>query len=229
MKFEFKRYRIDKLSPEKALKALEKAAQLFNYNEFGKREFNNAHVGVSSSGISNTFGSWAAGMEELRKSLGEQGREIIPKNPNVISDQSLFSEMERIWIFLGHCPSRYEWENSSPVFGYNTYRRRFGGWQEACLQFIEFQMGGKLEIDQINRPVNIPVPNESALTKIVHDRKRDPSAGLRLHVLDRDGFRCVLCARSPADDRRVKLHIDHIVPFSNGNHLYCFQSDRPTT
>jgi 5-methylcytosine-specific restriction endonuclease McrA len=39
---------------------------------------------------------------------------------------------------------------------------------------------------------------------------------IRLKVLDRDAYRCILCGRSPAMDIGVRLHIDHKIPFSKG-------------
>ena len=215
MNYEFKRHRIDKLSREKALEALEMAARLFGFNEFGKREFDNAHVGVSASGIRNAFGSWAAGMEELRSHLYKQNIELKRRSSFFISDEELFSEMERVWVNLKHRPSRYEWEYSSPIFSYGTFKRRFGGWQAACLKFIEYQMGGSVELKTASGEPTLERPSEEQTSSKDHlGRKRDPSARLRLQVLDRDGYRCVLCGRSPAEDRSVKLHIDHIKPFS---------------
>lgn len=114
MHFEFKRHRIDKVSRERALEALEKAAERFGYAEFGKREFNRADVGVSASGVRNAFGSWATGMEALRSRLRERGLELTSKTRAFITDQHLFAEMERIGAGLGHRPSRYECENASP-------------------------------------------------------------------------------------------------------------------
>ena len=40
------------------------------------------------------------------------------------------------------------------------------------------------------------------------------SPSLRYNILQRDGFRCVLCGRGREDG--VKLHVDHIVPVSKG-------------
>ena len=39
---------------------------------------------------------------------------------------------------------------------------------------------------------------------------------LRFRILERDGFRCQYCGRSPKDDNSVVLHIDHIFPVSKG-------------
>lgn len=37
----------------------------------------------------------------------------------------------------------------------------------------------------------------------------------KFRILERDGFRCVYCGRTSYEDA-VKLHLDHIVPKSNG-------------
>ena len=40
--------------------------------------------------------------------------------------------------------------------------------------------------------------------------------GTRLAVLERDFYKCVLCGASPANDRSVKLRLDHIKPVALG-------------
>ena len=42
------------------------------------------------------------------------------------------------------------------------------------------------------------------------------SSKLRYQVLKRDHFKCCACGASPAKDPSVELHIDHIIPWSNG-------------
>ena len=118
--------------------------------------------------------------------------------------------MERIWRLLGHRPSRIEWETSQPKISYNTYKKYFGNWTNACLKFIEYKMGEdiQLEVDAESTPVFSGQPE----VKITKRQKRDIPLGLRLEVLKRDGFRCSLCGRSPAIEPGVVLHIDHILP-----------------
>ena len=45
---------------------------------------------------------------------------------------------------------------------------------------------------------------------------RDINLRLRFKVLQRDNFKCCTCGASPAKDPSVKLHVDHIVPWSKG-------------
>ena len=58
-----------------------------------------------------------------------------------------------------------------------------------------------------------PQPNATRSRPDATNR-RDVPDRLRLKVLDRDGYRCVICGRSPANEPGVVLHIDHIIPFS---------------
>src|ERR1700730_1078957 len=126
------------------------------------------------------------------------------KRIDAFPDRKLFTEMERIWRGLGHRPSKTEGEASNATIHYNTYRRRFGGWVNACVKFIEHQMGGSLSSEE---PASPTAP-------IAAEAERQIPLGLRLKVLDRDGYACVLCGKTPAIDRGVVLHIDHSHPFA---------------
>jgi predicted restriction endonuclease len=44
---------------------------------------------------------------------------------------------------------------------------------------------------------------------------RNINVSLRYDILQRDGFKCKICGRNPDEDN-VKLHVDHIKPFSLG-------------
>ena len=39
---------------------------------------------------------------------------------------------------------------------------------------------------------------------------------LRYDVMNRDGFRCVLCGASPKTNPNIILHVDHIIPLAKG-------------
>jgi len=122
--------------------------------------------------------------------------------------------MERIWKLLGHRPSRIEWEISQPKISYNTYKKYFGGWTNACLKFIEYKMGEDIQFGVDTKPA-LTAPNQLEV-KAIKRQKRDIPSGLRLKVLKRDDFKCVLCGRSPAINPGVVLHIDHILPVAKG-------------
>lgn len=146
MDYQFARHRIDKIPRERMIDELEKAAKIFNYIEFGWRDFDKV-ADIGANVVKKEFGSWKKVLSALKDSLIQKGLNLSPRPfaPNRIhSDKEMFEEMDRIWQKLGHRPSRNEWESSEPNISYNTYKQRFGGWQSACLKFIEYKMGGQI-------------------------------------------------------------------------------------
>jgi len=208
MDFKFERSRIDKIPKEEIIKELRRVAKLFNYRRFGWREFDKVSKLCKSYCVKRNFdGSW-------NKALDSIGIPLREKSRRKFSNRDLFIEMERIWKTLGHRPSRIEWEISQPKISYNTYKKYFGGWTNACLKFIEHKMGGDIQLGfDTESATDVPTQMEA---KVIKKRKRDIPLGLRLKVLQRDGFKCVLCGRSPALIRGVVLHIDHILPVAKG-------------
>jgi len=105
--------------------------------------------------------------------------------------------------------------DAQPKDHYNTYRTRFGGWEGACLRLVEWKMGAAIAVNEppahADSAAVVPMPESP-----VPERRRSPRDRLRLRVLERDGYRCVLCGRSPALELGVSLHLDHIIPFIDG-------------
>lgn len=213
MSLEFKRHRVDRLVREQVLAALLRAAEQFRFIEFGKREFSGGQFGCSAGTARRQFGSWKAAMDALRERLATRGQSLGARSRVFIPDDKLFADMERVWRLAGQRPSRYEWERHAPRYSYGTYKRRFGGWQQACLSFIETRMGSQVEARWEDPPPTSVSPPPTRTPPTV---RNNVPLRLRLRVLDRDGFRCVLCGRSPAILAGVQLHIDHVVPVSRG-------------
>jgi hypothetical protein len=44
-------------------------------------------------------------------------------------------------------------------------------------------------------------------------QRRAPDRKLRMRVLKRDGYRCVVCGRRPADHVDLELHVHHVIPW----------------
>ena len=213
MDYTFKRQRLDKLTEDQLLEALEEAAAKFNYKEFGWRDFN-AVGSISANPIKKAFG-WKNAMIKLKDRLATKGIDFQLRTtaPNRIhSDNDMFQEMERIWQMLGHRPSRAEWESSSPRIHYNTYKSRFRGWQNACLKFIGYKMGDTTTDESLARQ-EVKVKTKQSKQQII---TRSIPLNIRLKVLNRDSFMCVYCGRSPATHVNIQLHLDHIIPFSKG-------------
>lgn len=47
-------------------------------------------------------------------------------------------------------------------------------------------------------------------------KNRAPGKKLRMKIIKRDGFRCKVCGRRPADHVDVELHVHHIKPWASG-------------
>lgn len=219
MDFKFQRKRLNEIPEAKILIELEKAAKHFNYIEFAWRDFDKI-ADISANTVKKHFGSWKQGLDALKKQLRKKGLDLSPRPyaPNrIYSDRTLFEEMERIWQKVGQRPSRTEWELSKPKIGYNTYKKRFGGWTSACLRFIEYKMGREILADDFTKESQNE-QNVLQSTKVEYNPSmtRNVSLSLRLKVLSRDNFRCVYCGKSPAIDIGTVLHIDHIKSFSRG-------------
>ena len=220
MDFTFQRKRMDTISEEKKLEALEKAAKHFNYIEFSWRDFNKVST-ISASAIKTHFGSWKKGLAALKKHLQKKGLDLSPRPyapQRIYSDKDLFDEMGRIWHKVGQRPSRTEWEMSEPKISIGAYKKRFGSWTTACQKFIENKMGGEISSDNFIRfgREESPSPEKNEKVEYSKGNSRNVSLSLRLKVLNRDNFRCVYCGKSPATHFGTNLHIDHILPFSKG-------------
>jgi len=221
-KFELQRSQTSKISREQILRELEKTAKTFNYTDFTQDQFNkisNIHYYTAY----REFGSWENCLKFLKGRLKEKGVDFkIKSRRNRYSTQECFDEMERIWVLLGHRPSQNEWTSIKPKISYDTLYRRFGGWTNACLKFIEYKSGN--EIDNIKNSFDNYKTKDTHKNKIrkfekkalIIEKTRTIPLSIRLKVLSRDNFCCVFCGKSPATDVGTKLQVDHIVPFSKG-------------
>lgn len=220
-KFEFGRHQMSKIPREKAIAELEKVARHFNYTDFKQSDFDKI-ADISYYTVYREFGPWKEVMEFLADHLRKQGIDFkITTRRSSYSVQEMFDEMERLWKQLGHRPSRNEWAAARPNISYDSIYRRFGGWTNACVKFIEYKSGGVITAgdDQEEEQVvqlSLPENKETRSLKRAVEKSRTVPLNLRLKVLSRDKFRCVFCGKSPATDIGTKLHIDHIVPFSSG-------------
>ncbi|MES9969981.1 MAG: HNH endonuclease [Candidatus Thiodiazotropha sp.] len=202
------RNRIDKIAKEKILDELRRVAAHYGMREFSGREFDDVANGCSKSTASRAFGSWKNALEATGLELTEHRNSRKDK----ISEPDLILELKRVWALLGHRPSRTEWEGIETKYSYGTYKRRFGGWENACA----IAQSGSLESTDFENDKEISVSNSETSPKIRDETKRNIPLKLRLKVFKRDSYKCVLCGRSPATEHGVVLHVDHIIPFSEG-------------
>ena len=201
-RFKLDRRRVDALPREVLINELRRVAEQLGGRRFSRRDFDRHATTCKGSAVLSHFGSWDAALDAMGVPLND-----YKADRKQITNAQLLSELARVWSALGHRPSKLEWEASDAAYSYTTYKQRFGGWVNACAALVS----GNIAIES---PTIDPTPQP--LVKIPAERNRTVPLKLRLRVLTRDKFRCVLCGRTPAINPRTVLHIDHIVPFSDG-------------
>jgi len=168
----------------------------------------------SAPTIKARFGSWSSFVE---KAGLEQTDFIKP-----ISNIELFEELERIWILLTRQPTTSDMKKGISKISLDTYMRRFGGWRNALVAFIEYINTDDTDNDESKNKKNGTLENitEKNIIEIIERYQkrttRNINLKLRFRVLQRDSFKCCYCGASPAKDTSIELHVDHIVPWSKG-------------
>lgn len=132
-----------------------------------------------------------------------------------ISEVDLFTEIERLWILLGRQPTTTDIKKGLSKYSLNSYTRKFGGWRNALIHFINYINDEKIENIKDNVSTKINYNGEENKTNL-HKTTRDINLRLRFRVMARDNFKCCICGASPATNPNVILHIDHIKPWSKG-------------
>jgi hypothetical protein len=154
------------------------------------------HGRYSTTAIKKRFGSW--NRATLAAGLRQMSERDIP-------EELLHSNLESVWIRLGRQPRKRDMAPPVSRFSHHPYVRRYGGWLDAIRGFLRVVESSD-EGDGV-----VKSQGEQA-----GRGPRDPSLRLRFLVMRRDHFSCLHCGASPAKDPRVELHVDHIVPWSQG-------------
>lgn len=178
------------------------------YGQYGK---------FSLPTITERFGSWV-------NFVAEAGLEPTGQVRNV-PDAELFAEIERVWISLGKQPTTTDMKKGIAKYSLDTFMRRFGGWRNALLAFIEYvnadgsneESGSLIALPLSDTPQAANIGAKVLKSRISAKRTpRNINLKLRFTVLQQDNFRCRSCGASPAKTPEIELHVDHIVPWSKG-------------
>jgi hypothetical protein len=120
------------------------------------------------------------------------------------SSAELLDDLAQLWERLGRQPKYDEIGFPRTKFSVAVFERRFGSFEKALLALARYKNGTEAVVSAGRSGVR------------VHKTPRTVNWRLRYQILSRDRFRCCACGRSPANDAGVKLHVDHIVPWSRG-------------
>lgn len=106
-----------------------------------------------------------------------------------------------------------------------AYYRAFGSWSNALQSFVEYVNSNDLIDRETSRKADSKNVSETAVSSniitqknkpIMHKTARTVGDRLRFKVFLRDNFKCRICGASPATDPTIVLHVDHILPWSEG-------------
>ena len=130
-------------------------------------------------------------------------------NGKQISDTELLEEILRVWDEVQRQPKTSDFHSGKFRFSLNTYTRRFGSWQKSLESFEKWVDNDASAED---------VLSQCEIRKVPYlDRgSRNIPLGLRLKVMDRDGYMCVKCHATRQTNPTLVFHIDHIIPWSLG-------------
>ena len=181
---------------------IKKVADILKKNAITRDEYDN-HGTFHSSTLVRRFGAWfdvlsLAGLNKTR-------------NLN-LTDEELFRNLENVWLTKGRQPRLSEMTKPISQFSGSTYEKRFGGWQNALKQFVNYINSYRPIIET---EIVIETENNIALPQDIykHKTKRNINNRLRVQVLIRDGNICRICERKVTGD---DIHIDHIKAWSKG-------------
>jgi len=155
----------------------------------------------SSTTVYNRFGGW-------NEALIAAGLKV--KKINRISNYELLENLKFVWDSLGRQPSSTEMVKPLSRFNRTAYKRRFGTWFGALSALVKAIKTGRLQAgDKKFRRAVDKSRKKSA-------KEQNVSKSMRFDIFKRDNFRCRFCGASPANDTKVTLHVDHIIPVSKG-------------
>lgn len=150
--------------------------------------------------VARRFGSWNAALEAAGLPVTHRWK---------VPDRMLLENLADVWRKLGRQPAGRALTKQDGLsrFSYSTYKKRFGSWHKALRAFSAFVDDGSRFDGKERRAPRVAV--RSKTNRAINWR-------LRATVLIRDSCLCRMCGASPAKDPAVTLHVDHILPWSNG-------------
>lgn len=154
------------------------------------------HGHFSTAAIKKRFGTW-------NRAVSAAGLSLASRRDLPVAE--LFANLINVWTALGRQPRKREMVHPLSRWTHNPYTRAFSGWLQAMRAFVDYANGPDSTDTAALGP---PVQSSRG--------PRDPSLRLKFLVMRRDAFKCKYCGRSPATHAGVVLHVDHVVPWSEG-------------
>jgi len=198
------------LTDEELLDELRRVSKVVERKDISTGDVKN-HSAVLRDTFSHRFGSWEKAVE-----LAGLDRRVPGAARRIHTHEDVFKNLYDIWIYYGRQPHYSEMNKPPSKIKSKNYTNRFGTWRKALLAFIDYMNQSSEEPKAPSESINTPLPEKRTTVenKQRPENRREISLGLRFKVLYRDHFKCVLCGDNPPSSPGLKLHIDHIVPWS---------------
>lgn len=201
--------------PEKQLiEDMQQVAEKLNKNQITMAEYEK-HGNFGSTTIQKRFGGWNKAKEKAELTIGRYYNQ---------SEEEYFNNLLDVWQVLGRQPKYREIEAPLSKIHISSYERKFGSWRNTLESFIKYINTKDDFIPESNKKT-ADAPEVTIAQKPLNSKKKKEKikrtnrvANLRqrFRVMKRDGFKCILCGASPANNPGIELHIDHIIPWSHG-------------
>jgi 5-methylcytosine-specific restriction endonuclease McrA len=157
------------------------------------------HGKYSAATCARRFGGWHTALEKAG---------VCSVTVLKYTTRDLMENMKAVWDTLGKPPDGNQMKKPLSKFSRLPYVWRFGSWKRA------------LEVFVLYANCRSAKKRAELLEESAHKRgagsARHITKGTRFDVLKRDNYKCRLCGASPAVDPRVRLQVDHIIPWSKG-------------
>jgi hypothetical protein len=190
------------VSREEAIADLQRVATESGTGELSLSEYRK-HGRYSEKPFLHFFGRWKNALQAAGLTLSKHHHERI-------SDDELFANLANVWQSLGRAPTVNDMLLSVSKYSVATYKARFKGWRRALEEFVVWAQG-----DRSDPPERVARARTPVLSRRRRSR-RDVGVRLRFVVLRRDDFTCRSCGNSPALERGLVLHVDHVIPWEKG-------------
>jgi hypothetical protein len=178
------------------------------------------HAPVGAAVYLRRFGSFPAALKRAGLTPAKQAERF--------DERMLLDNLREVWLAHGRCPTADDMRRPPSIVSPRTYQLRYGSWRKALAAFLAAAEPAGVDAARNSpRPAHDPwsrvwrAPRPRALGRRVVPARRGAAArgialGLRFAVLERDRFRCAACGRSPSSHPELSLHVDHVVPWSEG-------------
>jgi hypothetical protein len=171
--------------------------------------------------LRNRFGSW----RDILAKAGLGHRDLRPRRGGRHTWEECYANLDRLYAIYGRLPTCAEINRFPSRVGWNAYALRFGSWRIAKHHFLAARHGDETAWPMAGAPRGPKqgIADFARKARALAEARRCQELGplrlpmaLRLRAFEKDRYCCTRCGASPANDRRVVLHVDHIFPRARG-------------